>query len=531
MNRSTKPARRPALALASVVPILILGAGALVGPLAGGTPDREVARAETTSSPSAASLVCPGPVQVPTQLQGGTGDEKLASSGPNGRVDVRTLGLDSDSSLLFGRVAASSTRQDADGKPLAPSITASDAAGKDLGVDVTAGNVGASALTISSIAAGPHLTVRGSQDKQVIGDAVQSTTTASGDFRSLSATRCTAASTQATFLGASTASGASASLLLRSTTDRPATAAIQVWTADGPADMGGRSQVVVAPGKQERVLLESIVPDQDVIGVSVSTVGAPLAMSLQDTERDGLTPRGGEILSALPEASRSPVIPGVRVGKGTKAQVVLMNGSRADAHVRLAAHDAEGAVDVQGFGDEVTVPAGSVTAVPVEDVSGDLAITADSDQKVSAVVRSRVQSEKKLGKTIGKPSDLAVAQAAPALRETGVTALPADGAHGGLSLAATADTHVTVIPVGVDGGAGTSIELDLGKGRTAAVPAGDLKGTKGGIAGLVVVPEDPDTVHAAWIQTEADAKAGPLLTSIPVVSAATGGSETTVRLG
>lgn len=531
MTRPKKPARRPALALASVVPLLVLGAGALVGPLAGGSPDRDVARAETTSSPSAASLVCPGPVQVPKELQGGTGDKKLASTGPNGRVGVRTLGLDADSSLLFGRVAASSTRQDADGNPLAPSITASDAAGKDLGIDASSSDLGASAQTISSISAGPQLTVRGSQDQQVVGDAVQTTTTDSGDFRALSATRCTAASTQATFLGASTASGASASLLLRSTTDRPATASIQVWTADGPADMGGRSQVVVAPGKEERVLLESIVPDQDVIGVSVSTVGAPLAMSLQDTERDGLTPRGGEILSDLPEASRSSVIPGVRIGKGTSAQVVLMNESGVDAHVQLAAYDGKGAVDVPGLSDEVTVPAGSVTAVPVKGVDGDLAITAESDRAVSAAVRSSVQSDKKLGKTIGKPSDLAVAQAAPALRDSGVIALPSDGAHGGLSLAATADTHVTVIPIGADGGAGKSVELDLAEGSATGLSAGNLTGTKGGIAGLVVVPDDPDAVHAAWVQTEADAKKGPLLTSVPVVSASTGGSGTAVRLG
>lgn len=522
---------RPALALASVVPILVLGAGALVGPLSDGSSDRSVERAETTSSPSAAALVCPGPVQVPKELQGSTGDQKLSSTGPNGRVGVRTLGLDADSSLLFGRVAASSTRQDADGNPLAPSITAADAAGEDLGIDTSTGDVGASAQTISSISNGPKVTVRGSQDQQVVADAVQTTTTDSGDFRSLSATRCTGASTQATFLGASTASGASASLLLRSTTDRPATASIQVWTADGPADMGGRSQVVVAPGKEERVLLESIVPDQDVIGVSVSTVGAPLAMSLQDTERDGLTPLGGEILSDLPEASRSSVIPGVRIGKGTSAQVVLMNESGADAHVQLAAHDAKGPVDVSGLDDEVTVPAGSVTTVPVEGIAGDFAITAESDQKVSAAVRSHVQSEKKLGKTIGKPSDLAVAQAAPALRDSGVIALPTDGAHGALSLAATDDTHVTVIPVGADGGAGESVELDLAGDSATDIPAGDLKGTKGGIAGLVVVPDDPDAVHAAWIQTESDAKAGPLLTSVPVVSASTGGSGTTVRLG
>jgi hypothetical protein len=523
-------ARRPLLAALSAIPLLALGGGILAGPFDAGSREHAVARATTTSSPSSTSLVCPGPVQVPEGITGSGGDEKLASDGPSDRAGVRSLALDADSSLLFGRVAASTTRQDDQGDVPAPTIAATDQ-GEDLGVDAVPGELGATTQKISSYTSGPEITLRGSQQEQVLGDAVQTTTTTSGDFRGLSATRCSAPSTRATFLGASTASGASASLQLRNTTDRPATASIQVRTADGPADMGGRSQVVVAPGAQERVLLESIVPDQDVIGVDVSTVGAPLAISLQDTERDGLTPEGGEVLSALPEPARRSVVPGVRIGKGTSASVELMNTSGRDAHVSLAAQGGGGELDLPGLGEDTTVPAGSVTSVPLEDVHGVISVSADSDQEISAVVRSQVKAGKPLGRTIGAPSDLAVAQAAPALRDAGVLALPSVGARGALSLAATDDTSVTVLPVGEDGGAGEPVTVDLSADALGRVRAEDLEGTEGGVAGIVVVPEDPDVVHASWIQTEASAKDAPLLTSIPVLSPGSGAAGAEVGLG
>ncbi len=102
----------------------------------------------------------------------------------------------------------------------------------------------------------------------------------------------------------STSTGSSAQLVLRNVSSRPpATASIQVTTADGPASMEGRSQVIVPPaGEEQTVLLESIVPGEEAIGVDVSVLGAPLSMHLQTTERDGLTPPVVPRSSAPPSA-------------------------------------------------------------------------------------------------------------------------------------------------------------------------------------------------------------------------------------
>ncbi|PWH05147.1 hypothetical protein DEO23_13770 [Brachybacterium endophyticum] len=526
----TERGARPLLGLLSVLPLLAVGGIALFAPGDALAPRGDVKHESSTAAPSTTGLVCPGPLTVPDALADTGGDAELASKGPSDVVGVRGLALDADSSLLYGRVAASTTRQDENGDPLAPTIETKSSDRKAAGQKARAADLGAAALTIPQATKPAELTLSGSS-QEVVGDAVQASTTTTGDFRSMALTRCAAPTTEATFLGSSTRSGASSSLWLSNTSDRPATASVQVRTADGPADMGGRSQVVVAPGKQERVLLESIVPDQDVIGVSVSTVGAPLAMALQGTERDGLTPQGAEMLSGLPEPSRDATVPGVRVGKGGSGQVVMMNEGGRDAQVRLSASDTDGPVDLPGLGDEITVPAGSVATVPLDGAQGDLTITSRSDQPVSTAVRSSVKSDKRLGKTIGAPSDLAVTQPAPALTDAGVLALPAGGAHGTLALASDADTSATVIPVGEDGGGGRPVQMDLAEGATAQVAGGDLTGVEGEVAGLVVVPDDPDAVHATWIQAESGKKDGPLLSSIPVLPRSSDRAAASVQLG
>src|SRR5699024_5622914 len=125
-------------------------------------------------------------------------------------------------------------------------------------------------------------------------------------------------------LGVSTATGDSSVLVLRNPTRRPATASVQIWTGDGPAPMEGRSQVTVAPGDEERVLLESVAGGHDAIGVRASVLGAPLSMHVQTTQREGLTPGGAEILSPLPSASVEQVLPGLEV-TGKAPTVVLAN--------------------------------------------------------------------------------------------------------------------------------------------------------------------------------------------------------------
>lgn len=518
--RGTERARtahgRPArllLGVAAIVPLLLAG-GALA--LA---PDREPAAAEhvrATASPGPRSLACHGPLQVPDEALQTGGDAALAVTPPTPSVSLRTVAAEPASSVLFGEVSGSSTRQDAEGAVPAPAVTAADAEGEELSGDAASTDLGIAVQTLRHVRTAPQVTAQTSEGGRPVADAVQGTWTASGDFRSLSMSRCAEPTTEASFLGVSTQTGDSSVLVLSNPSDRPATASVQLRTADGPAAMEGRSQVVVAPGDEERVLLESVVPGEDAVGVDVSVLGAPLSLHVQTTERDGLTPGGAEILDPLPAPAQELVMPGVDVA-GTAPALVLSNpsGSTVTADVEVLGADgaASGASPAQ-----IEVPAGAVVPTALEGLAdGTYAVQVSADGPLEAVTRS-VRTGKDLpGDTVGAPVDFTLVAPAPALGTHAVSALPGQGATGALTLTASEDTEVSVVPIGADGAAGEPIAVDLAAGATSTLTHEQLRLGGEGAAALSIVPEVPGAVHASWTQRQSDGAGGVLLSTLPVL--------------
>ena len=507
---------RPArllLGVAAIVPLLLAG-GALA--LA---PDREPAAAEhvrATASPGPRSLACHGPLQVPDEALQTGGDAALAVTPPTPSVSLRTVAAEPASSVLFGEVSGSSTRQDAEGAVPAPAVTAADAEGEELPGDAASTDLGIAVQTLRHVRTAPQVTAQTSEGGRPVADAVQGTWTASGDFRSLSMSRCAEPTTEASFLGVSTQTGDSSVLVLSNSSDRPATASVQLRTADGPAAMEGRSQVVVAPGDEERVLLESVVPGEDAVGVDVSVLGAPLSLHVQTTERDGLTPGGAEILDPLPAPAQELVMPGVDVA-GTAPALVLSNpsGSTVTADVEVLGADgaASGASPAQ-----IEVPAGAVVPTALEGLAdGTYAVQVSADGPLEAVTRS-VRTGKDLpGDTVGAPVDFTLVAPAPALGTHAVSALPGQGATGALTLTASEDTEVSVVPIGADGAAGEPIAVDLAAGATSTLTHEQLRLGGEGAAALSIVPEVPGAVHASWTQRQSDGAGGVLLSTLPVL--------------
>lgn len=507
---------RPArllLGVAAIVPLLLAG-GALA--LA---PDREPAAAEhvrATASPGPRSLACHGPLQVPDEALQTGGDAALAVTPPTPSVSLRTVAAEPASSVLFGEVSGSSTRQDAEGAVPAPAVTAADAEGEELSGDAASTDLGIAVQTLRHVRTAPQVTAQTSEGGRPVADAVQGTWTASGDFRSLSMSRCAEPTTEASFLGVSTQTGDSSVLVLSNPSDRPATASVQLRTADGPAAMEGRSQVVVAPGDEERVLLESVVPGEDAVGVDVSVLGAPLSLHVQTTERDGLTPGGAEILDPLPAPAQELVMPGVDVA-GTAPALVLSNpsGSTVTADVEVLGADgaASGASPAQ-----IEVPAGAVVPTALEGLAdGTYAVQVSADGPLEAVTRS-VRTGKDLpGDTVGAPVDFTLVAPAPALGTHAVSALPGQGATGALTLTASEDTEVSVVPIGADGAAGEPIAVDLAAGATSTLTHEQLRLGGEGAAALSIVPEVPGAVHASWTQRQSDGAGGVLLSTLPVL--------------
>lgn len=507
---------RPArllLGVAAIVPLLLAG-GALA--LA---PDREPAAAEhvrATASPGPRSLACHGPLQVPDEALQTGGDAALAVTPPTPSVSLRTVAAEPASSVLFGEVSGSSTRQDAEGAVPAPAVTAADAEGEELPGDAASTDLGIAVQTLRHVRTAPQVTAQTSEGGRPVADAVQGTWTASGDFRSLSMSRCAEPTTEASFLGVSTQTGDSSVLVLSNPSDRPATASVQLRTADGPAAMEGRSQVVVAPGDEERVLLESVVPGEDAVGVDVSVLGAPLSLHVQTTERDGLTPGGAEILDPLPAPAQELIMPGVDVA-GTAPALVLSNpsGSTVTADVEVLGADgaASGASPAQ-----IEVPAGAVVPTALEGLAdGTYAVQVSADGPLEAVTRS-VRTGKDLpGDTVGAPVDFTLVAPAPALGTHAVSALPGQGATGALTLTASEDTEVSVVPIGADGAAGEPIAVDLAAGATSTLTHEQLRLGGEGAAALSIVPEVPGAVHASWTQRQSDGAGGVLLSTLPVL--------------
>lgn len=509
----SRPARlRPLLALASLLP-LVVAAGALA--VSASPAPVTVERALTSAEAGGARLWCPGPLDPPQEALGGGSDSDLAVIPPSPAVGVRTVALETSSSLLFGRVSGSETRLEEDGSVRAPSLTAYGEDEQPLTVPTVSRDLGASVHTVPEVEDTLQVQATGSEGGRPVVDSVQTTVTAQGDYRSLSMSRCLPTTTSASFLGVSTQRGSSSQLVLRNPGDRPATAAVQVWTAEGPAAMAGRSQVVVAPRTEQRILLESIVPGHDQIGVGVEVIGAPLAMHVQATQREGLTPGGAEILGPLDAASREIVVPGVR-SEQTVPTVVLANSQGEDTTATLTVLGPGGALpDIAP--EDIEIPAGAVVAIPLEGLpAGDHAVQVEAAEPLHAVVRSEVTAPDLPGDTIGAPVDFALAAPAPALRSHAVTALPAGGPAGHLSLVSTRDTEVTLVPIGADGSAAEPLAVALTEGTVRLVPVADLQVGTGAAAGVALVPEVPGAVHASWVQQQSDGANGQLLSVLPV---------------
>ncbi|MCS6711023.1 hypothetical protein JSY14_02950 [Brachybacterium sp. EF45031] len=527
------PGRRSGrLILGAIAAAALLGAGAAVAL----TPVAElsaVAPAELTSRPAAATVGCPGPLSLPEELTRTGGDSALGSTAPNPAIAVRSVALDGDSSVLFGTAQASTTRSNRDGTARVPTIAATTTEGQEIDAPVETSPLAVAVQTIPSVQDAARVDLRDSGEAAAVGDVVQQTTTSTGDFRSRSLTRCQSPSTSATFLGVGTAAGSTTTLVLHNDSDRPATASVQVFTADGPAQMEGRSRVVVPAHTTEQVVLESVVPGQAAIGVQVDTVGAPLRMTLQATEREGLTPRGAEILSAMPEPEADQILPGVVARAGGPApQLVLMNRRGTDVPVTVRVLGPAGPVNLAAVSQPVTVAGGTVQQVTLEGLPpGDYSVEVTSAEAVDAVVRSSVAGSDLPGSTVDAPLDFAVATSAPRLDDGTVLALSPTGPDGRLVLSTTEATTATLVPLGPDGAAGEPVPVQLPADRAVTVPSTALVTTAGPAAALTLVPGIPGTVTAAWVQDGGTPESsGALLSSVTVRQRMqTGEGELTLR--
>jgi hypothetical protein len=357
--------------------------------------------------------------------------------------------------------------------------------------------------------------------------ALQATLGATGDLRGLAAASCTAASSDIWLVGAGTAEGERARLLLANPTPAAALLDVFVHGPSGRVKAPAGEGIVVPSGRQIAVFVDALAPDAGEIAVHVATRSGRVVAALHHTRLRGFTPGGVDDVTAAAAPARSQVVPGVVVAAhGTSFVRVAVPGT-AEAVVRVSLIGPDGTV--AGAGAVLGIPGGGVRDVAltgVADGSYSAVVAADVPVVAGAFAGRTVAGGELAGTSlaIGKvvpPSELAWAPSTLALRGAVSVALPRLPAVNGVgpvaaSLVVAAPTHqarFAVREVTAAGAIGTARVVTVAEGRSVAIPV-----TPGTAALLVRPPGEPGSggpVFASVVLATQDG-GGPMLSVVPV---------------
>ena len=540
MTDPTAP-RRTGRAARLLSGVLVLGlTGGVVG-LAVAAPRDEtgpVPAATVDVAPTATTLVCPGPLQLP--------DDSLSGDSAFDRVPVapveRVTGFDTETSA-----AASLTVLGAD------PVALTDGAG-------SVASPGAATVLRAEPVAGEPARVAGATSSVVT----------DGDLRGLSAASCARPSADVWLVGGSTELESTADLVVVNPGATPADVTVEVWGPSGPVDLANGGTFLVAPGAERVVSLPGIAAEQRRIAVRVTAAGGQVSAYLQDSLLDGFTPRGTDLVTAGTGPATTQVVPGISVvatevdAADAGALRLLVPGDR-DATVSVRLLGPDGDVALPGA-EELDLPAGEVTDVSLGGLAAG-SYTAVVESTEAVVAGAMVAREGKAGELDEGPR-LERAWAAAAAPGSGLVAVPS-GSAGTLTLTAVptdgeddasepeatsapsaapspeptegqrpdpeADTApqgpVVTVTLRAYGTAGVLAEreVDVPVGSTVPYAVRDL-GT--GVVGVEVVGPGDDAVALSWALSAVVAHAsGPLVAVLQPVADAEAVTRAQVREG
>lgn len=368
------------------------------------------------------------------------------------------------------------------------------------------------------------------------GSAVGATTTVrtyldpADEGRGLALGSCVSPRAQWWFAGVAATQGRVDELLLANPTESPAVVNVDVIGPAGKIDVVGAGGVVVQPGTQAAVRVDSLIPGTTNAALHVTTSGGLVAAVVRSTMIDGLIPLGAEYIPSAAEPSRSVVVPGVLPGGGARKLVIA--APDADAAVEIAYATADGTVRPSDHG-QLPVPAGHTVAVALDkDLGGRAAaVVITSTAPVVAAVQSTLEAALDPTATgvlnrVPK-ADFAWSAGSAAIDRdwylpmSGVAAAPATvllssldapvtvtvatrsaaGAVSELSVEVPADTTVSVpVPVSPDGASVVGLDRRGGAGRLFAAIAqiGSLDGAPIAAAAIGADPSTEVSVPLAY---------------------------------
>ncbi len=483
---------RPALAAVGRIVLalaLVAATGAVVATgVAVPVPDPTPVPAATVAVPAQpTTLVCPGPLRLPTELQPGDDaayDPQFDTAPQASRVEVDAV------TIASGSAGAG----DATLTPLGSADAAAQVvAAGDTGAAQVPGPTGALVLRADAVSDAPAW-VAGTLQVRTDG----------GDLRGLVTAPCQAPSAQSWLVGGGTHVGSSARLVLQNPGLTPASVVVRMWGPTGPVELAGAPEYLVPPGSERVVLLEGVAAEQGRIVVQTTASGGLVTAYLQDSRVAGLTPQGVDDVVAGTAPSTRQVVTGISVAppapagsagtdvvnRATGTVLRLLAPGDAGAHVAVTLLGPDGSAALPGG--ELTLGPGGVLDVPLDDLGpGDYTAVVTADQPVVAgamVVR-------------GAAGDDAVqdrAWIAATAGGAGPVALPS-GVDGRLVLAVVPDEeHHGRSPVVVEGADGTRSERMLEEGATLSLPLGSATG-----GGLTVRTGDPRVVWCVVFEGDA----------------------------
>ncbi|HSI92219.1 MAG TPA: DUF5719 family protein [Jiangellaceae bacterium] len=206
------------------------------------------------------------------------------------------------------------------------------------------------------------------------------------DLRGVVSAPCTAPGREHWFVGASATPGHRGRLILTNPYPTAAVVTVSLWDATGQVEVQGIKDISIPPLSQEVLVLDAFVPEAEDVGVRVRASQGRVSAALDYRESDDGEPLGISMIPRAAGPAKSLVVPGVPA-HGRRTLVVFAPGE-SGAIVSLKILGADGPFSPLEH-DVVTVPAGGMVRVPLDDAVGDAAaaVALDSDEEITAAVR------------------------------------------------------------------------------------------------------------------------------------------------
>ncbi|WP_454049406.1 DUF5719 family protein [Cellulomonas sp. Marseille-Q8402] len=416
MDESNRPDRptaggRVARLLSGGLVLALAGGVVALGVLAPESQADPLPAATVDVAPTATTLVCPGPLQLP--------DDTLSGDSAFDRVPVAPAETVSAFDTVLSGTAALTVLG---GGPTA----------LDDGTGLVRSPTAPTILRADPVDGEPA---------RVAG--VTSSLVTDGDLRGLSAASCARPSSDVWLVGGSTELESTADLVVVNPGATAADVTVEAWGPTGEVDLANGASFLVAPGEQRVLALPGVAAEQRRLAVRVSAAGGQVSAYLQDALLDGFTPRGADLVTAGVGPATTQVVPGLTVtatevdAPDAGALRLLAPGEDgATASVRLLGPD--GDVALPGA-EAVELAAGEVTDLSLGGLAAG-SYTAVVESSAPVVAGAMIAREGRAGELDEGPR-LERAWASSAATGTGLVAIPT-GTRGTLTL--------TAVPTGED---------------------------------------------------------------------------------